>query len=108
MKKFMLMFVLFCSCLQANPPANTYRSTPNSSGGYSYYSSRNQYLGRSTSNTRGGSNYYNSRGSQYNRTNGYGTNIGKFQSPSDGSNKYSYKYNYKFSGKSSSKSSSKK
>lgn len=88
MKNLTLIFALLISlssCLNANPPANTYRSTPNISGGRNYYSSSNRYLGRSTSNTRGGSNYYNSRGNQYSRTNRSGTNIGRFQAPSNGS-----------------------
>lgn len=95
------LIISLSSCLLANPPANTYRSTANKSGGRNYYSSSNKYLGRSTSNTRGVSNYYNGRNGQYNRTNGSGTNIGKFQSPSDGSIKSGLMYNSKSSGKSS-------
>lgn len=94
MKNLTLIFALLISlssCLLANPPANTYRSTPNISGGRNYYSSRNQYLGRSTSRGDGGSNYYNSRGNQYNRTNRYGTNIGRFHAPNNGSLKSSKK-----------------
>lgn len=111
MKKFMsfVAIVLFASCVSANPPAGTSRTTNNGSGGKNYYSSKGQYLGRSTSNFSGGLNYYNRRGGTYNQTNKSGTTTGKFQAPSNGSIKsstYSSRYSSKSSSKSSSSSSS--
>ena len=91
MKKFMsfIIVTLLTSCIYANPPVGTYRSTPNGSGGANYYSAKNQFLGRSTRSGSGGFYYYNRRNSVYNQTNRSGTTIGKFQAPSNGGLKYS-------------------
>lgn len=91
MKKFMsfIIVTLLTSCIYANPPVGTYRSTPNISGGANYYSAKNQFLGRSVRSGSGWFYYYNRRNSVYNQTNMYGTNIGKFQAPINGGLKYS-------------------